>query len=50
MKEYIEKADATDLVPYDELKTKLKESVNKLIVTDKSKWSAYMCKPLDYSQ
>lgn len=48
MKEYIEKAGATDLVPYDELKAKLKESVNKLIVTDKTKWSAYMCKPSQF--
>ena len=48
MKEYIEKAGATDLVPYNELKSKLKESVNKLIVTDKTKWSAYMCKPSQF--
>lgn len=48
MKEYIEKAGAMDLVPYDELKSKLKESVNKLIVTDKTKWSAYMCKPSQF--
>ena len=48
MKEYIEKAGAMDLVPYDELKAKLKKSVNKLIVTDKTKWSAYMCKPSQF--
>lgn len=48
MKEYIEKTGVIDLVDYDMLKAKLHESVNKLIVTDKTKWGAYMCKPSQF--
>ncbi|MBQ8598244.1 MAG: hypothetical protein IJ029_07825, partial [Lachnospiraceae bacterium] len=38
MKEYIEKAGMTDLIPYDSLKEKLHQSVHKLIEKDTSKW------------
>lgn len=50
MKEYIEKAGATDLIPYDELTEKLHKSVNKLIVTDTSKWANYVCQPSCFMQ
>lgn len=46
--ELIEKAKATDLIPYEQLKEQLRKSVNKLIVKDKSKWSAYICKPSQF--
>jgi len=48
MKEYIEKANAITLIPYKELKQKLHDSVNKLIITDTNKWDAYMCKPSQF--
>lgn len=48
MKEYLEKAGMTDLIPYDSLKEKLHRSVNKLIEKDTSKWGAYVCKPSQF--
>lgn len=45
MKEYIEKAGATELIPYCLLKERLHEAVNRLIEKDTSKWGAYVCKP-----
>lgn len=48
MLEDVKKAGVTNLIPYDLLKTRLHESVKKLIVADKSKWGAYMCKPSQF--
>lgn len=48
MADLIEKAGATDLIPFSDLKKKLHRSVKKLIVTDKTKWGAYMCKPSQF--
>ena len=48
MKEYIEKAGMTNLIPYEDLRQKLHEAVNKLICTDISKWGDYVCKPSDF--
>lgn len=45
MAELIEKAGATDLIPYIRLKEKLHESVNQLVVKDKEEWGGYICKP-----
>ncbi len=45
MAELFEKGKATEYVPFDELKEKLHISINKLIVTDTSKWSGYVCQP-----
>ncbi len=45
MAEYIDMANAADLVDYAALKQKLHESVNRLIETDTSKWDSYVCKP-----
>lgn len=50
MAEYFEKGNATKYIPYDELKRKLHESVNKLIVTDTSKWDGYVCQPSCFIQ
>lgn len=48
MMESVEKANVTDLVPYDLLKVRLHECVKKLIVTDQSKWGGYICKPSNF--
>ena len=45
MAELFEKGKATEYIPFDELKEKLHISINKLIVTDTSKWSSYVCQP-----
>lgn len=45
MAELFEKGNATEYIPFDELKSKLHKSINKLIVTDTSKWSSYVCQP-----
>ena len=45
MAELFEKGKATEYIPFDELKEKLHKSINKLIVTDTSKWSGYVCQP-----
>ena len=45
MKEYIEKANLTNLIPYEEFTKKLHEAVHKLICMDISKWGSYVCKP-----
>ena len=45
MAELFEKGKATESIPFDELKEKLHKSINKLIVTDTSKWSGYVCQP-----
>lgn len=45
MAELFEKGNATEYIPFDELKKKLHKSINKLIVTDISKWSSYVCQP-----
>lgn len=45
MAELFEKANATEYIPYAELKEKLKKSVNKLIERDTEKWKAYVCVP-----
>ena len=45
MAELFEKGNATEYIPFDELKDKLHKSINKLIVTDTSKWSGYVCQP-----
>lgn len=48
MKDYIEKAGATDLIHYDSLKNILHESVNELIVSDSLRWGEYVCKPSQF--
>lgn len=45
MAELFEKGKATGYIPFDELKDKLHKSINKLIVTDTSKWNGYVCQP-----
>lgn len=45
MKEYIEKANMTELISYEELSQKLHQAVNKLICKDTSQWGGYVCKP-----
>ena len=45
MAELFEKGKAIEYIPFDELKEKLHISINKLIVTDTSKWSGYVCQP-----
>lgn len=45
MAELFEKGNATEYIPFDDLKSKLHKSINKLIVTDTSKWSSYVCQP-----
>ncbi len=45
MAELFESANAEKYIPFDELKQKLHKSVHKLIVTDISKWSNYVCQP-----
>jgi hypothetical protein len=45
MAEFFEKGKATEYIPFQELKEKLHKSINKLIVTDTSKWSGYVCQP-----
>ena len=45
MAELFEKGKAAEYIPFDELKEKLHKSINKLIVTDTSKWSGYVCQP-----
>ena len=46
--DFIRRAGAEKLVDFDRLRSKLHASVNKLIVTDKTQWSAYMCKPSQF--
>ena len=48
MANLIEAAGAADLLPFDELKQKLHQSVSRLIVKDKTKWGAYVCKPSQF--
>jgi len=48
MLELVEQGKAEHLIPHQELKEKLHASVNKLIERDKTKWSAYMCKPSQF--
>ncbi len=45
MAELFEKGNAENYIPLEELKRKLHKSINKLIVTDTSKWSSYVCQP-----
>ena len=45
MAELFEQAKATDFIPFEILKSKLHKSINKLIVTDISKWNSYVCQP-----
>lgn len=45
MAELFKKGNATDYIPFNELKVKLHKSINKLIVTDTSQWSGYVCLP-----
>ena len=45
MAELFENANAEKYILFDELKRKLHKSVNKLIVTDISKWNNYVCRP-----
>ncbi len=45
MADLFEKGKATEYIPFNELKNKLHKSINKLIVTDTSKWSSYVCQP-----
>lgn len=45
MAELFENANATAHIPFMELKEKLHKSINKLIVTDTSKWNSYVCQP-----
>lgn len=45
MADLFEKANAIEYIPFYELKDKLHKSINKLIVTDTSKWSGYVCQP-----
>lgn len=45
MAELFEKGNATEYIPFDELKEKLHKSINKLIVTDTSEWGGYVCLP-----
>ena len=45
MAELFEKGKATEYIPFKELKDKLHKSVNRLIVTDTTKWSGYVCQP-----
>ena len=45
MAELIEKGNATEYVAFKELKTKLHYAIHKLIVTDTTKWSSYVCQP-----
>ena len=45
MAELFEKGKVTEYIPFNELKDKLHKSINKLIVTDTSKWSGYVCQP-----
>lgn len=48
MAELIERAGATELIPFDSLKKKLHQSVNRLIVKDKASWGGYICKPSQF--
>lgn len=48
MKEYIEKANIKEMIPYEELSQKLHQAVNKLICKDTSQWGGYVCKPLAF--
>ena len=48
MAELIEEAGCEYLFPFDELKARLHQSVNKLIVTDRSRWGSYVCKPSQF--
>ncbi|MBR6571409.1 MAG: hypothetical protein IKK75_13245 [Clostridia bacterium] len=48
MADLIEKASAQDAIPFADLKDKLHQSVHRLIVTDKSKWGQYVCKPSQF--
>ncbi len=45
MAELFKQANATEYIPYAELKEKLNKSVNKLIERDTEKWKAYVCVP-----
>lgn len=45
MAELFEKADAIEYIPFHELEEQLHKSINKLIVTDTTKWSGYVCRP-----
>lgn len=45
MAELFEKGEATEYIAFDELKSKLHSLIKKLIVTDTSKWSSYVCQP-----
>ena len=45
MKDYVEKAGLTDAVAYQELSSKLREAVNRLIEKDVATWEYYVCKP-----
>jgi len=45
MADLFEKGNAAAYISFDELKQKLHKSINKLIVTDTSKWSSYVCQP-----
>ena len=48
MNEYIETSGATKLIDFSSLKSRLHETVNRLIVTDKTQWGSYMCKPSQF--
>lgn len=50
MKDYIERAGLTDAVAYEELSSKLREAVNRLIEKDVTRWEYYVCKPSVFIQ
>ncbi len=48
MLEWIEQADAANLIPYNGLKADLHRTVNRLIEKDTAKWKAYVCRPSQF--
>lgn len=48
IKDCVEKAGLTHIIPYENLKQRLRESVKRLIVTDTSRWGEYICKPSNF--
>jgi len=48
MAEFIEEAGCESFFPFSDLKTRLHQSVRRLIVTDKSRWGGYVCKPSQF--
>lgn len=48
MMQLIQEARAENWIPYDELNQKLHRSIRKLIVADRTRWDAYICKPSQF--